>query len=77
MGDSILSAAGLADFVCRGEDEFVAKCVAVAADLPALASLRDGLRPRLLASPLADAVRSTRDLENAYRGMWRSWCMRK
>jgi predicted O-linked N-acetylglucosamine transferase (SPINDLY family) len=32
------------------------------------------MRARLAASPLLDANGFTRDLENAYRGLWREWC---
>jgi predicted O-linked N-acetylglucosamine transferase (SPINDLY family) len=28
----------------------------------------------MLESPLMDEVRFVRDLEDAYRGMWRAWC---
>ncbi|HVZ35551.1 MAG TPA: hypothetical protein VG963_24165, partial [Polyangiaceae bacterium] len=39
-----------------------------------LATTRRTLRARLLASPLLDHAGVTRDLEAAYREMWRSWC---
>ena len=44
------------------------------ADLSALAVLRTGLRGRLAASPLCDGPRFTRQLEAAFRTMWREWC---
>ena len=77
MGKSILTAAGLGEFACSDEEAFVAKCVATARDLPSLAVLRAGLRERVRASPLMDAMRFTRNLEDLYRQMWRDWCMRK
>ncbi len=77
MGDSILGAAGMGDCVTRSDEEFVAKCVALAGDLAALASLRSDLRQRLRASPLMDAAGFTRNLEALYREMWRDWCVRK
>jgi predicted O-linked N-acetylglucosamine transferase (SPINDLY family) len=39
-----------------------------------LAGLRTALRGRLRASPLMDEERFARDLEGAYRQMWRQWC---
>jgi predicted O-linked N-acetylglucosamine transferase (SPINDLY family) len=48
----------------------------LAADLPRLAELRAGLRDRVQGSPLADGPRYTRQVEAAYRGMWRRWCDR-
>jgi len=29
---------------------------------------------RLLASPICDAQRFARNLEETFRGMWRTWC---
>ena len=74
VGESVLNAAGLADWVAGTEDDFVGKAVAMAADLPRLAALRAGLRPQMLASPLCDAPRFARHLEMALRGMWTGWC---
>ena len=74
MGESILHAIGLPEWVAGDEDAYVALGGAFAADLPALAVLRANLRWRLLASPICDAARFARDLEDAFRGMWRAWC---
>jgi protein O-GlcNAc transferase len=46
----------------------------LAGDLASLATLRTGLRARLRASLLMDAVGHTRRLEGLYRQMWREWC---
>jgi predicted O-linked N-acetylglucosamine transferase (SPINDLY family) len=54
--------------------EFVAKAVELTSDLGRLAQLRASLRSRLKASPLMDALGFTRDLENAYRTAWHTWC---
>nr|HZY67913.1 glycosyltransferase [Devosia sp.] len=74
MGESILGNAGLTDWVAADEDDYVERGARLAADLPALTALRASLRERMLASPLFDAPRFARNLEQALRGMWREWC---
>jgi len=74
QGETILNNVGLPQWIAADEDEYVAKAASFAADLPALVSLRAGLREQLLASPLCDAPRFARNLEEALRGMWRIWC---
>lgn len=39
-----------------------------------LANLRRTLRARLQASPLMDEAGFTKDLEHAFRRMWREYC---
>jgi predicted O-linked N-acetylglucosamine transferase (SPINDLY family) len=39
-----------------------------------LRTLRAGMRDRLLRSPLMDHPGFTRELEGAYREVWRRWC---
>lgn len=74
QGETILHNVGLPDWIAAGADDYVTKAAAFARDAQALASLRQGLRGRLLASPLCDAPRFARNLEAAFRGMWRTWC---
>ncbi len=74
QGETILHNLGLPQWIAEDEDDYVAKAVAFAGDLPALADLRAGLRGRLLVSPLCDAPRFARNFEHALRGMWQKWC---
>jgi predicted O-linked N-acetylglucosamine transferase (SPINDLY family) len=71
---SHMSNAGLADWVADSPEAYVAMAVARAADIPALASLRAGLREQVRRSPLCDAPRFGRNLGAALRHAWRAWC---
>ena len=75
-GLSQLTNLGLAHLAANSAEEFVALATSVAADLPALAALRQGLRQRMKQSPLTDGVGFARAIEEAYRQMWRTWCAR-
>lgn len=72
LGESVLHAAGLADWIAEDNDDYVAQAVARASDLPQLVALRAGLRAKLLQSPLCDAPRFVGQLEAAFIDMWRS-----
>ena len=74
-GYSQLTNLGLPELVTETEDQFVKITLECASDLPRLAELRGMLRQRMLDSPLTDAVRFSRNIEAAYRQMWRNWCM--
>lgn len=73
-GLSVAMNLGLPQLVARTPEQFVDAAVQLVTDLSALAELRAGLRARLEGSPLMDAPRFARDLEAAFRGMWREWC---
>ncbi|MEO8758940.1 MAG: tetratricopeptide repeat protein [Devosia sp.] len=74
MGESILHNAGLPDWIAVDEADYPALGARLSADIDGLAMLRAGLRKRMLTSPLFDAQRFARNLEDAMRGMWRIWC---
>jgi len=75
-GLSILGSLGLDDLVAGSDEGYVRIAVDLARDSARLAALRAGLRERMRASPLTDARGYARDLESAYRGIWRKWCSR-
>jgi FkbM family methyltransferase len=77
VGVSLLANVGLPQLVARTADEYVAIAARLAADLPALAALREGLRERVRTSPLADGPGGARALEDALRQMWSGWCARQ
>jgi len=66
---------GLAEeLVGQRPQDFVSLAVGLAGDLPRLSQMRGELRQRMEKSPLMDAERFTRNMESAYRAMWRQWC---
>jgi predicted O-linked N-acetylglucosamine transferase (SPINDLY family)/predicted Zn-dependent protease len=71
---AVLAAAGLGELVARTPGHFATIAARLAADRPALAALRAGLRQRLDASPLCDEAGFARAMEQAYRAMWSRWC---
>jgi predicted O-linked N-acetylglucosamine transferase (SPINDLY family) len=73
-GRSLLHNVDLANLVAQTPDEYVAKAVQLAGDLPRLADIRAGLRRRMLESPLMDGQSFAGDMEAAYRQAWRTWC---
>ena len=74
QGATILSGAGLSEFITHSDDEYVARVLELAQDLPQLNRIRQSLRDRLRQSPTAHPEELTRQLEQAYRDMWRTWC---
>jgi predicted O-linked N-acetylglucosamine transferase (SPINDLY family) len=74
-GVSILSNVGLPEWVASDLRQYVSIAAAAMNDLPRLAQLRLDLRSRMRNSPLMDATRFAADIESAYRGMWRKWCV--
>jgi predicted O-linked N-acetylglucosamine transferase (SPINDLY family) len=74
QGETILVNAGLPDWIAGDVDDYVARAVRLAADIPGLSALRSRLREQLRASPVFDAPRFGRHLVAAWQGMWRVWC---
>jgi len=77
LGSSVLSNVDLPQLVAHEAQSYARLAVGLANDLPALAALRAGLRDRVAKSPLLDAPGFARDVEAAYRNMWRRWCQRQ
>ena len=73
-GKSILQNVGLRNWVAATPQDYVEKTKTFAAAPTELAQLRQRLRTQLLASPVCDAIRFTRNLEDAFREMWKQWC---
>jgi predicted O-linked N-acetylglucosamine transferase (SPINDLY family) len=76
-GLSILNNLNLPELVTFSEDKYVEIAVNLAKDLPRLTELRRTLRTRLEKSFLMDAPHFTRQIEAAFRAMWRDWCAKQ
>ncbi len=74
MVGSVLTMAGLPEFVAHSTDEFVAIAARSAASHADCADLRAGLRSRMAGSHLCDGPAYVRNLEERYREIWREWC---
>jgi predicted O-linked N-acetylglucosamine transferase (SPINDLY family) len=74
MATRVLRIVGLDEWVAGSTDEYVEIAVAAARDPSAIAELRRTLRERLSQSALLDHLGLTRELEAAYRAMWRRRC---
>jgi protein O-GlcNAc transferase len=73
-GAGILSNVGLPELIAQTPQQYVQIATELASDLPRLTGLRRTLRARMQTSPLMDAPRFARNVEAAYRQMWRNWC---
>ena len=71
---SHLSNVGLKEFITESKEEYVSVSCNLARDLYHLETIRGTLRNHMAASPLCDSVGYTRNLETAYRELWREWC---
>ena len=74
LGLSVLTNLGLTELLAETAEEYIDIAAALANDLPRLAELRATLRDRMRASPIMDYPTFARDVESAYRTIWRQWC---
>jgi protein O-GlcNAc transferase len=74
MGVTILNNVGLPELVAGDEAAYIELAVALAGDASRLRAMRGDLRRRMRASRMMDFAAFARDMEAAYRAMWRKWC---
>jgi predicted O-linked N-acetylglucosamine transferase (SPINDLY family) len=74
FGGSVMRNLDLADLVTESPEACITAAVALAKDLERLANLRSSLRFVMQKSLITNGPGFTRNLEQAYRQMWRSWC---
>jgi predicted O-linked N-acetylglucosamine transferase (SPINDLY family) len=71
---SFLTRVGHPEMIAPDLGAYVDVAVELAAQPARLAELRRTLRPAMAASPICDAKGFAREMEAAYRSMWRQWC---
>ncbi len=73
-GRTILSNVGAEELIAMTAEQYRQIATDLARNVDMLEIYRQELRPRMLASPLMNAGDFARDVESAYRSMWREWC---
>lgn len=74
VGVSLLSNIGAKELIAQSSEEYVGKAVQLAGQVDRLKTYRSELRSMMQRSPLMNAADFVRDLETAYRRVWRMWC---
>ena len=74
---SILKSVGLVEMVTDSPKQYVEAAVFLAGIVGKIPDIRRNVRQAFLASPYTDEGGFTRDLEAAYRDMWRCWCRKQ
>jgi predicted O-linked N-acetylglucosamine transferase (SPINDLY family) len=77
VAGAIASAIGLDDWVADDVEDYIALAVRFAAQPDALVRLRRELPPQIANAAAGNSVAYTRAVENAYRAMWKNYCLRK
>ncbi len=71
---ALLDRMGLGNLAAPTIEDYVQTAIGLAGDLETLNSLRKGLRESMHIHSLTDGARLAREIEFAYRAMWRNWC---
>ena len=77
VGASLLTHAGLANFVTETPEQYIAKAVELAGKPDELAELRIRLRSHLRTTPVYDGEGFNAALEQCYRDIFRAWCAKQ
>lgn len=74
IGSGLLRIVGEESLIASSVEDYVAKAIDLAEHPERLAEMRENLHGRFMASGITDHEAQTRDVENAFRDMWRRWC---
>lgn len=77
VGESILHNLNMTNWIAVNEEDYRNKAIKFSADLHALSLLRSELSDRIQSSPLCNAKKFTKNLEDALRSMWQRWCAKQ
>jgi protein O-GlcNAc transferase len=70
QGASLMTAAGLGEWVAESKKDYVSKALSIATDVHRLSQMRVELREKVLVSPLFNAPQFAKNMENALWEMW-------
>jgi len=75
-GASILTGAGggLRALIASSPEQYLKIALSLTAAVARQPGMRASIRQALIGSPWMDEIGLVRDVENAYRDMWRTWC---
>ena len=73
-GQSILSNLGLTELIAFTPDQYAKIAVDLALNRHLMETCCKDMRIRMLASALMNAKQFARDVEAAFRQMWKTWC---
>ena len=76
VGQSLLAAAGHADWAAANEEDYIATVARLAGDPAGLTKIRSGLREDLQRGPLLDHAGQAERFGRAVRETWVDWCAR-
>jgi protein O-GlcNAc transferase len=77
VGLSLLSRLGQESLATRSADDYVERATTLAQDLRGLETFRASIRPAMMASCLCNPRAFAAAMEDAYRWMWRRWCVKQ
>ena len=73
VGASILTNIGLSDFIAQDVDGYINLAIKMTTNINYLQGIRQGLRDKMLSSPLCNAPAFANDIENAYKAIWNKY----
>src|SRR3984885_2402416 len=77
LGVTFLNNVGLPELVAENEAVYVDLAIGLASDPSRLRAMRGNLSQQMSASRMMDFAAFARDMEAAYRAMWRKWCAQR
>jgi protein O-GlcNAc transferase len=77
VGASLMSTLAMPQFVTQTTEEYVAKAVALAGDISALAAVRTNLRKHMTDTTLGNGPLFVAHMESLYRQMWQAYCRKE
>lgn len=74
MGASAMTRLGMANWVANSREDFIDRAVKLADDREALLQIKEGLRDKMLQSPLCDAQGFGSEMGWVFEDIWATYC---